>query len=339
MVVLAGLNASTIHGIQPIWSKGKLDTRTDILYETWNPISRVRVVPPKMEPRFVGPQNPPISSEVVYVDIDNDAATGIYPFHGDLKDVDFLRYEVNSMGARLRAGGSAAVIGVGGGRDVMSAALFGFHRIVGIEINNSIVDVTSRRMQWYSGFDKIPNFELHNDEGRSYLTRSHEKFDMIQATVVDTWAATAAGAMALTENSLYSLDGWRIFYDHLAPGGVIAFSRWNHKPDFHETTRLFSLAYATLVSEGVKDPETHLAMIRQDELATLLTSNEAFTAQDLEKIRTTAKELNYQILYLPGEPLGMQQLSPVLQARTMKGFPESCEFPGCTGRCCYRFCI
>ena len=319
MVVLAGLNASTIHGIQPIWSKGKLDTRTDILYETWNPISRVRVVPPKMEPRFVGPQNPPISSEVVYVDIDNDAATGIYPFHGDLKDVDFLRYEVNSMGARLRAGGSAAVIGVGGGRDVMSAALFGFHRIVGIEINNSIVDVTSRRMQWYSGFDKIPNFELHNDEGRSYLTRSHEKFDMIQATVVDTWAATAAGAMALTENSLYSLDGWRIFYDHLAPGGVIAFSRWNHKPDFHETTRLFSLAYATLVSEGVKDPETHLAMIRQDELATLLTSNEAFTAQDLEKIRTTAKELNYQILYLPGEPLGMQQLSPVLQARTMKG--------------------
>ena len=317
-MVLAALNASTIHGIQPIWSKGKLDPRTDILYETWNPISRVRVVSPKMEPRFVGPKTPPIPSEVVYIDIDNDAATGIYRFQGDLKDVDFLRYEVNSMGARLRAGGSAAVIGVGGGRDVMSCALFGFHRIVGIEINSSIVDVTSRRMQWYSGFDKIPNFELHNDEGRSYLTRSHEKFDMIQATVVDTWAATAAGAMALTENSLYSLDGWRIFYEHLNPGGVIAFSRWNHKPDFHETTRLFSLAYATLLSEGVKDPETHLAMIRQDELATLLTSNQPFTAQDLEKIRTTSKDLNYQILYLPGEALGMEQLQPVLQARTME---------------------
>ena len=79
---------------------------------------------PKVEPRFVGPTSPPISSEVVYIDIDNDAATGIYRFHGDLKDVDFLRYEVNSMGARLRAGGSAAVIGVGGGRDVMSARAF-----------------------------------------------------------------------------------------------------------------------------------------------------------------------------------------------------------------------
>ncbi len=319
LVVLAVLNASTIHGIQPIWSKGKLDPRVDILYETWNPISRVRVVPPKMEPRFIGPNTPPIQSEVVYIDIDNDAATGIYHFQGDLKDVDFLRYEVNSMGARLRAGGSAAVIGVGGGRDVMSAALFGFHRIVGIEINKSIVDVTARRMQYYSGFDKIPNFELHNDEGRSYLTRSHEKFDLIQATVVDTWAATAAGAMALTENSLYSLDGWRIFYEHLNPGGIIAFSRWNHKPDFHETTRLFSLAYATLLSEGMKDPETHLAMIRQDELATLLTSNQPFTSKDLDTIRSTARDLHYQILYLPGEPLGMEQLQPVLQARTLEG--------------------
>lgn len=319
LVVLAALNASTIHGIQPIWSKGRLDPRTDILYETWNPISRVRVVAPKTEPRFVGPETPPISSEVVYIDIDNDAATGIYRFQGNLKDVDFLRYEVNSLGARLRAGGSAAVIGVGGGRDVLSCAIFGFHRIVGIEINSSIVDVTSRRLAWYSGLDKIPNFELHNDEGRSYLTRSHEKFDLIQATLVDTWAATAAGAMALTENSLYSLEAWQIFYEHLKPGGLIAFSRWNHKPDFHETTRLFSLAYATLLREGVQDPESHLAMIRQDELATLLTSNQPFSAQDLEKMRTTAQKLNYQILYLPGEELGMQQLTPVLQARTLEG--------------------
>jgi hypothetical protein len=319
LAALAALNASTMHGIQPIWSKGQLDLRSGILYETWNPISRVRVVAPKMEPRFVGPQLPPISSEVIYVDIDNDAATPIFRFQGDLKDVDFLRYEVNSLGARLRAGGSAAVIGVGGGRDVIACALFGFRRIVGIEINSSIVDVTTRRLAWYSGFDKIPNFELHQDEGRSYLTRSHENFDMIQATLVDTWAATAAGAMALTENSLYSLDGWRIFYHHLKPAGIIAFSRWNHKPDFHETTRLFSLAYATLLSEGAHDPESHLAMVRQEELATLLVSNQPFSPQDLEKIRSTSRDLNYQILFLPGEELGMQQLRPILQARTLEG--------------------
>ena len=317
LAVLAILNSATIYGIQPIWSKGKIDPRSDILFEKWNPMSRVRVVAPKWEPRFMGPDKPAISSEVIYIDIDNDAATGIYRFYGDPKEVDFLRYEVNSMGARLRAGGSAAIIGVGGGRDVMACGLFGFHRIVGIEINRTIVDVASRRLVSYSGFDKIPNFELHHDEGRSYLTRSHEKFDLIDATVVDTWASTAAGAMALTENSLYSLDGWRVFYDHLNPGGVIAFSRWHHKPDFHETTRLFSLAYATLLSEGVEHPENQLVMIRQDELATLLTSNRPFTAQDLAKIRDTVNELHYQVLYLPGEENSLPQLQPVLQAHSM----------------------
>ncbi len=318
LAVLAGLNATTIHGIQPIWSKGRLDPRTDILYETWNPISRVRVVAPKMEERFVSPQSPQVWREVMYIDIDNDAATGIYRYHGDLRDVDFLRSEVHSFGARIRAGGSAAIIGVGGGRDVMSCVLFGFHRIVGIEINSAIANIFSRRMAWYSDFDKIPNFELHIDEGRSYLTRSHEKFDLIEATLVDTWAATAAGAMALTENSLYTLDGWRVFYDHLKPGGVITFSRWNHKPDFHETTRLFSLAYATLLSEGVKDPQSHLAMIGQLDLATLLISNQPFSPQDLEKIKTAARDLDCQILFLPGEDFGMLQLDPVLQAHSLQ---------------------
>ncbi len=56
-MVLAALNASTIHGIQPIWSKGKLDPRTDILYETWNPISRVRVVAPENGTAVRGPAN------------------------------------------------------------------------------------------------------------------------------------------------------------------------------------------------------------------------------------------------------------------------------------------
>ncbi len=319
LVVLAALNASTVHGIQPIWSKGRIDRRSHILYEAWNPISRIRAVDPVMESQFGGPQTPLISKERIYVDIDNDAATWIFPFRGDLKEVDFLRYGVNSLGERLRAGGSAAIMGVGGGQDVLSCALYGFRRIVGIEINHTIVNITSQRLAWYSGFGKIPNFELHNDEARSYLTRTHEDFDLIQATLVDTWAATAAGAMALTENSLYTLEAWQIFYRHLKPGGVIAFSRWNHKPDFHESTRLFSLAYATLLSEGIQDPESHLAMIEQEELATLLVSNQPFSPQDLEKIRSTAKELKGVILYLPGEELGMQQLTPVLQARTLQG--------------------
>ena len=70
---------------------------------------------------------------------------------------------------------------------------------------------------------------------------------------MDTWAATSAGAMTLSENALYTVDGWRVFYDHLKPGGVITFSRWSSGA---ETNRLFAVAKAMLLSEGVSHPET-----------------------------------------------------------------------------------
>ena len=227
MLVCAAANASTLHGIQPIWSKGAIDRRTGILAEKWNPISKVRATEPHLKgPMMWGPSATMPSSlrvEEIGLDIDNAAGTAITRFNGDLKTLDFLRYDVTSVGAQLRSGGTGAIIGVGGGRDVLNCAAQGFTRIVGIEVNSAMVELTSKRFEWFSGFTKIPGFELHHDEGRSYLTRSGEHFDLIQASLVDTWAATSAGAMTLSENALYTVDGWKVFYEHLKAGGVITF--------------------------------------------------------------------------------------------------------------------
>jgi hypothetical protein len=46
MLIVAGLNASTLHGIQPIWSKGKIDRRDKLIAEVWNPISKIRATKP-----------------------------------------------------------------------------------------------------------------------------------------------------------------------------------------------------------------------------------------------------------------------------------------------------
>ena len=46
------------------------------------------------------------------------------------------------------------------------------------------------------------------DDGRSFVRRSPVRYDVIQASLVDTWAATAAGAYTLTENSLYTAEAF-----------------------------------------------------------------------------------------------------------------------------------
>ncbi|MGH9407636.1 MAG: hypothetical protein ACRD3D_17590 [Terriglobia bacterium] len=321
MLALALANASTLHGIQPIWSKGHLDPRSDLFAEIWNPISKVRVRNPQTQaPQMWGPSPRTPHTQVIQmgIDIDNDAETPLMRFDGDLGKFDFLNYDVSSLGAQLRKGGSAAIIGVGGGRDVLTAAVNGFHRIVGIEVNRTIVNLTRKRLIGFSGFDKIPGFELHNDEGRSYLTRSREKFDLIQASLVDTWAATSAGAMTLTENALYTVNGWQIFYDHLKPGGIITFSRWDIGSRKVETYRLFSVAWATLLSRGVGDPAAHVALVKSGGVATLLVSNRPFSANDLRTLRSIVRNKEFTALYLPGERPAVPELDPIMASRSLR---------------------
>ena len=47
------------------------------------------------------------------------------------------------------------------------------------------------------------------EDGRSFVRRSQDRYQVMQATLVDTWASTAAGAFALTENNLYTSDAVR----------------------------------------------------------------------------------------------------------------------------------
>jgi len=321
MLVFGVANSLTLHGIQPIWSKGTIDHRYGILAEKWNSISRVRARGPKIGgPSMWGPSPklPVLKLEQIDLDIDNDAATSMTRFTGDLKTLDFLRYDVTSLGAQLRSGGTAAVIGVGGGRDALNCAAQGFTRIVGIEVNSAMADMAGRRFGRFSGFDKIPGFELHNDEGRSYLTRSGERFDLIQASLVDTFAATTAGAMTLSENALYTVDGWKIFYEHLKPGGVITFSRWFADAERMQTFRLYSVARATLMAEGVKNPEAQLALVKSDGVATLLATNRPFSQRDIQKLKSIIGDMAFTPVVMPGEPILVPELKRIVATRSLE---------------------
>lgn len=320
MALVTVANASTLHGIQPMWSKGRIDPRSYLLAEVWNPISKVRATLPKtMAPSMWGasPRTPAVEIPQIDLDIDNDAATAITYFRGDLSTLGFLRYDVTSLPAQLRHGGTAAIIGVGGGRDVLNCAENKFRRIVGIEVNSAVVNLVGHRLEYFSGFSKIPGFELHTDEGRSFLTRSPEKFDLIQASMVDTWAATSAGAMSLTENGLYTVEGWRIFYDHLKPNGLLAFSRWNREAREIQTDRLFAVAWAMLLSEGVQNPADHIAVVSAPKVATLMVSPSPLSADDLQRIRSISEELDFRILFLPGAETPVPELRTVAAAHNL----------------------
>ena len=111
------------------------------------------------------------------------------------------------------------------------------------------------------------------DDGRSFVRRTPERYDVIQASLVDTWAATAAGAYTLTENSLYTVEAFNDYLDHLTDDGVLTITRW-----VADGLRLVSLAQEACARAAGR-PRDRLAIVRQDNVATFLLKKTPFTAE------------------------------------------------------------
>jgi hypothetical protein len=227
LAALAGLNASTDAGLQPIVVKfDRLDPLSSISHIKWNSFSRIVASHPKAVPPFLWGASPatPRSGTVEHRELTIDGMAGTWmPRYSDAPDnLGFLRYDVTNLAYYARHSGRSAVIGVGSGRDILSAHLFGFRDITGVELNPIFIDLLTdpAKLRAYAGIADLPGVRLVVDDGRSWFARTREKFDLIEMSMVDTWAATGAGAFSLSENGLYTVEGWKTFLSALTPTGA-----------------------------------------------------------------------------------------------------------------------
>src|ERR1700682_413847 len=196
-----------------------------------------------------------------------------------------------------------AVVGVGGGRDILSGLFFGARHIRGIEINPAIFEVLTDKFADFSGhLDRQPGVSLVNAEARSYINHSSERYDLVQISLIDTWAATAAGGLTLTENRLYTVEAWGDFYRALKPGGLLSVSRWfdadSHRGEFY---RLVGIAANALQREGVPAAglKDHVIALNVDNIVTVITRPDAFTDAEWQGARTRLQAQGFRILLGP----------------------------------------
>ena len=296
------------------WAKGRAESRP--LYEKWNSFSRITV---DGDPNVAyGVITEGISTgyprdqkaRQLQLAIDGGAATTITHFDGTFDNLKYLNYDVKNIVHQLHSNGSVLVIGAGGGRDILSAISMGQKKIRAVEINQSILHTVNSRFGDFSGhLDRDPRVTFVNDEARSYIARTNERFDVIEASFIDTWASTAAGALSLTENSLYTVEAWKLFLDRLTPNGVLSFSRWYSPGVPGEAYRLTSLATAALRSAGVSAPRSHILMIRNMRrdiegfeligAATILISKQPFSDTEIDHFESIAKQMRFDIVLSP----------------------------------------
>jgi hypothetical protein len=271
------------------------------IFVGWNSFSRVALEEGQGA-------NPPV------IVIDGDAATSIWPIHLDnlnAGDRAGLLNTATGLPYLLRPRPKTLVIGPGGGPDVMHAVASGSADITGVEINPLIASTIMREKfpQFSRGLYLRPEVHIVVEEGRSFVRRSREKYDVIQATAVDTWAATAAGAFALSENNLYTSEAFRDYLEHLTDGGILAITRWGFATP-RESLRLVSLAIDALHAMGKNEPWKHVIAVRDGDatkaaaLDTVLISRDPFTPEDLVKAEEYIRTMGgVAMLYLPDKEI------------------------------------
>ena len=323
--VLAIINIVTPYGLEPLFVKGNYDDPQSHVVDRWNSFSRVVVYQmQKAPPAYWGPspKAPQKPVNQYRADIDAGAGTWITQFT-DNNSIDYLRYDVTNMVYYVHPGGKVCIIGSGGGRDVQSAILFGHNSVTGIDVNPTFINLLQTQFRDFAGVGGKPGVNLVADEARSYITRSREKYSIIEMSLVDTWAATAAGAFTLSENSLYTVEGWRTFYDHLTDDGIFTASRHYIPDTTDETGRAASLATAMLIQEGVTNPSQHIAVIAQYPVSTLLISKQPFTSSEIDQIRKTSADLGFDPIVLPGETPKNPILAGIVSSRSISGLEQA----------------
>ena len=289
----------------------------ELLYEKWTPTARLTVFPGVFwrdipERAFgwgMGSRFPDERIDQLWIEQDGSAGTPITRYTGAPGDTDHLFYDVTSVGYQLRSPKSVCIIGSGGGRDILTALEAGAEHIDAVELNPEMIEVVTGVFADFSGdVYHLPGVEAHASEGRSFLTRTPRRYDLIQVSLIDSWAATAAGAYALSENYLYTVEALRLYWSRLTDSGVLSVSRWMGGWSVLESPRLALLIVEALAREGITEPRRHMIVMRRGRVGTMLVSRTPFSSAQVAQIDAIAAERGFSRHWPPPVDPGKKSL-------------------------------
>ena len=297
----------------------------DHLATRWDPSSRVDVVQYPGQPtgyqylHFVDPAYAGPRPDAHLMSLDLSAAT---PILDGREDMSVLRSTIIAAPYELVRDPAVLVVGPGGGVDIQNALVHGARSVEAVEVNRAVAGLMRGEFADYSGrLYSAPRVRVVEDEARSYIRRSSDRYDLIVMTVVDSWAALASGSYALSESYLYTSEAFEDYLAHLNTGGALAVGRWYRDPPI-EMLHTAQLAATALRSKGVADVSDRMVVLRYLKFGLLIVQPAPFDAAAIAKIRDFAATHHFAIEYDPLAPAG-----PFLAALNERSVPATDDRP------------
>jgi spermidine synthase len=248
---------------------------------------------------FTTPHLPP---EQLAVFTDGDGISVINALRDDPEALGFLGDVTAALPYRLLQRPEVLVLGAGAGYDVLLALHNGAAHVDAVELNPQMLELLRDDYSSFSGnLFAHERVDWHVAEARGYVSRSAERYDLVQVAMLDSGAVAGAGGQALSENYLYTVEAIGRYLQRLEPGGLLAVTRWLKVPP-RDSLKLAATVIEALRQAGVSAPGGHLAVIRSWNTVTLLVRNGPFTPVEIQTLREFARQRSFDTAWYPGMP-------------------------------------
>jgi hypothetical protein len=190
--------------------------------------------------------------------------------------------------------GTTAIIGAAGGHEVLASLYYHSSHIDAVELNPVTYQLVTRTWADFDGhLAQNPRVRYVLGDGRSFLARSNQKFNLIWYPAPDSYSAAnaaTASANVLSESYLYTVEAVKATMQHLAPGGILAaqFGEINFDVKPNRTTRYVTTVLQALRELGVRDPARDILVSTAPPtgivagLSTILVKGTPFTAAQID---------------------------------------------------------
>ncbi len=263
----------------------------------WDPIARIelsRISPPTPEgsnyPCLIGTNRAFHRRIKKLLTQNNYAFTYAVDYDGKRESLVGIEETIYSAAyhATSVAHPKVAIVGVGGGFDILNALYFDASKITAVEINAATYSLlTDRYRDYFRHWLEDPRLDLVLGEGRHYLSSHDERYDVLQLSGVDSYSGTAAAAHVFSENYLYTAEAFDLYLSRLTDDGILNLMRLEYLPP-REMLKATVTAVAALRRAGITRPADHVVTITAKpfpNFTALLVKKTPFTPAELQRLR------------------------------------------------------
>ena len=229
--------------------KGQLDYSAT-RYSAWSPIFRVDVVD-------IGP-----NLRLLY----HDGLVGsvIHRWDGKQASLGQFGFDTDPRSLPFAVGGASPknvlIVGAAGGHEILTSLYYHSQHIDAVELNPVTHSLVTDKFADYSGhLAQNPAVNYVEGDGRSFLARSDDTYNVVWYPAPDSYSATnaaSAGAYVLSESYLYTSETIRTASSTSEGNGILAaqFGEFDYNRKANRTSRY--VATARHSARRARDPRS-----------------------------------------------------------------------------------